>query len=52
MGQYFTLFMGALLVNNFVLTKFVGLCIFFGVSKSLNASIGMGIAVNSIITIS
>lgn len=52
MGQYFTLFMGALLVNNFVLTKFVGLCIFFGVSKSLNASIGMGMAVTSIITLS
>lgn len=42
MREYFTLFIGALLVNNFVLTKFVGLCIFFGVSKSLDASIGMG----------
>ncbi|WP_297422001.1 RnfABCDGE type electron transport complex subunit A [Clostridium sp.] len=50
--EYFTLFIGAVLVNNFVLTKFVGLCIFFGVSKSLDASIGMGMAVTSVITLS
>ncbi|AGF54470.1 electron transport complex protein RnfA [Clostridium saccharoperbutylacetonicum] len=52
MKEYFTLFVGSLLVNNFVLTKFVGLCIFFGVSKSLDASIGMGMAVTSVITLS
>lgn len=52
MGAYFTLFIGAVLINNFVLTKFLGLCIFFGVSKNLNASIGMGFAVTSVITMS
>lgn len=52
MGEYFTLFIGAVLINNFVLTKFLGLCIFFGVSKNLNASIGMGFAVTSVITLS
>ena len=52
MGAYFTLFIGAVLINNFVLTKFLGLCIFFGVSKNLNASIGMGFAVTSVITLS
>ncbi|MBP2644688.1 MAG: rnfA [Firmicutes bacterium] len=50
--EYFTLFMGAVIVNNFVLTRFLGLCIFFGVSKSLDASIGMGMAVASILTAS
>jgi len=50
--EYFTLFMGAVLVNNFVLTRYLGLCIFFGVSKNLNASIGMGMAVTSVITLS
>lgn len=50
--EYFTLFMGAAIVNNFVLARFLGLCIFFGVSKSLNASIGMGMAVASILTVS
>lgn len=41
-----------MIVNNFVLTKFLGLCIFFGVSKNLNASIGMGMAVTSVMTLS
>ena len=50
--EYFTLFMGAVIVNNFVLTRFLGLCIFFGVSKNLNASIGMGMAVTSVMTLS
>ena len=52
MGEYLTLFVSAVVVNNFVLTKFLGLCIFFGVSKNLNASIGMGMAVTSVMTLS
>lgn len=52
MGEYFTLFMSAVIVNNFVLTRFLGLCIFFGVSKNLNASVGMGMAVTSVMTLS
>ncbi|AKN34056.1 electron transporter RnfA [Clostridium carboxidivorans P7] len=50
--EYLTLFVSAVLVNNYVLTRFLGLCIFFGVSKSLDASIGMGMAVTSILTLS
>lgn len=52
MAEYLTLFISAVVVNNFVLTRFLGLCIFFGVSKSLNASVGMGMAVTSILTLS
>jgi electron transport complex protein RnfA len=52
MAAYLTLFISAVVVNNFVLTRFLGLCIFFGVSKNLNASVGMGMAVTSVITIS
>lgn len=52
MKEYFMLFIGSVVVNNFVLTRFLGLCIFFGVSKSLDASIGMGMAVTSVITLS
>ncbi|WPC44825.1 RnfABCDGE type electron transport complex subunit A [Clostridium sp. JS66] len=52
MMEYLTLFVSAVLVNNYVLTRFLGLCIFFGVSKSLDASIGMGMAVTSILTLS
>ncbi|APM38646.1 electron transport complex protein RnfA [Clostridium kluyveri] len=49
---YLTLFISAVIVNNFVLTRFLGLCIFFGVSKNLDASLGMGMAVTSVITLS
>ena len=52
MKEYLSLFIGSVIVNNFVLTRFLGLCIFFGVSKSLNASLGMGMAVTSVITLS
>ncbi|MHC1719628.1 MAG: electron transport complex protein RnfA [Clostridiaceae bacterium] len=52
MMEYLTLFISAVVVNNFVLTRFLGLCIFFGVSKNLNASVGMGMAVTSVMTLS
>ncbi len=52
MKEYLILFLSAAIVNNFVLTRFLGLCIFFGVSKRLNASVGMGMAVTSVITLS
>lgn len=52
MTGYLLLFASAAIVNNFVLTRFLGLCIFFGVSKRLDASIGMGMAVTSVITLS
>ena len=52
MGHYLTLLASNIVVNNFVLTRFLGLCIFFGVSKSLNASVGIGMAVTSVMTLS
>ncbi|MBU3160359.1 RnfABCDGE type electron transport complex subunit A [Clostridium frigoris] len=52
MGHYLTILASNIVVNNFVLTRFLGLCIFFGVSKSLNASIGIGMAVTSVMTLS
>ena len=50
--SYVILFLSAAIVNNFVLTRFLGLCIFFGVSKKLDASVGMGMAVTSVMTLS
>jgi Na+-translocating ferredoxin:NAD+ oxidoreductase subunit A len=50
--EYVLLFISAAIVNNFVLTRFLGMCIFFGVSKNFNASLGMGMAVTSVITLS
>jgi len=51
MNEYVLVFLGAAVVNNYVLTRFLGLCIFFGVSKSLSASASMGVAVVSVMTI-
>ncbi len=36
---------GAIFINNFVLSRFLGLCPFFGVSKKLSSAAGMGMAV-------
>ena len=44
MTSYLLLFVGTMLVNNFVLVKFLGLCPFMGVSKKLESAIGMGLA--------
>ena len=52
MREYLTLFVSAAIVNNFVLTRFLGLCIFFGVSRNLNASIGMGVSVTAVMALS
>lgn len=39
------LFIGAALVNNFVLSRFLGICPFLGVSKKVETAAGMGMAV-------
>lgn len=36
---------GAILINNFVLVQFLGICPFLGVSKKVDTSVGMGVAV-------
>ena len=37
--------MSSVLVNNYVLARFLGICPFLGVSKKLNQAVGMGVAV-------
>lgn len=44
MGQLFWVFISAMLVNNFTLTLFLGLCAFFGVSTKVGTAIRMGAA--------
>ncbi|MGM0607622.1 MAG: electron transport complex subunit RsxA [Candidatus Muiribacteriota bacterium] len=44
-GGIFTIIISAIFVNNFVLSRFLGLCPFVGVSKKIETSIGMGFAV-------
>ena len=51
MTEYLLLFVSTLLVNNFVLVKFLGLCPFMGVSKKLETAIGMGLATTFVMTL-
>lgn len=50
MREYFLIVIGAVLVNNFVLTRFLGICPFLGVSKKLNTALGMCGAVMFVMT--
>lgn len=43
--EFFVILLSAVFVDNFVLSKFMGICPFLGVSKKLKSSIGMGAAV-------
>ena len=45
MAELFTMALAAILVNNVVLSKFLGVCPFLGVSKNSKSAIGMGAAV-------
>ena len=51
MTDYLLLLLGTVLVNNFVLVKFLGLCPFMGVSKKLESAIGMGLATTFVLTL-
>ena len=51
-GKLFELVIAASLVNNFVFTRFLGLCIFFGVSKKMETAVGMSITFGSVMVIS
>jgi len=50
-GALMTIALGAILVNNFVLARFLGLCPFLGVSKKTSSAVGMGIAVTFVMTL-
>ena len=41
-GLFLTVILSSALINNFVFTRYLGLCIFFGVSKRRDTSLGMG----------
>ena len=45
MNTYLTILIGSILVNNYVMNKFMGICPFLGVSKKVDTAVGMGIAV-------
>ena len=43
--EFGTILVGIILVNNYVLAQFLGICPFLGVSKKLDSAVGMGVAV-------
>jgi len=45
MKDFFIILLSAILIDNYVLSKFMGICPFLGVSKKINSAVGMGIAV-------
>ncbi|AXK40493.1 electron transport complex subunit RsxA [Crenobacter cavernae] len=51
LGHYLLVLVAAVLVNNVVLVRVLGLCPFMGVSKKLEASIGMGAATAFVLTL-
>lgn len=51
MNNYVTIFISMALINNFVLSRFLGLCPFLGVSKKLSSAVSMGLAVIFVMTI-
>ena len=52
MSEYLLLLIGTVLVNNFVLVKFLGLCPFMGVSRSVDTATGMALATTFVLTLS
>ena len=48
----FAIVIGAILVNNVVLSQFLGICPFLGVSSKVNTSLGMGMAVTFVMALS
>ncbi len=50
MTSYFFVILGAVLVNNVVFVRILGLCPFMGVSKKLETAIGMGAATTFVLT--
>ena len=52
MKEYLFILFSAILVNNFVLSKFLGCCPFLGVSKKLDSAVGMSCAVTFVMVMS
>ena len=48
-GLLLSILIGAMLINNFVFTKYLGLCVFFGTSQKKSTAVGMGITFTTVI---
>ena len=52
MAELALIFVGSVLVNNFVLARFLGICPFLGVSKEIETALGMGMATTFVLVLS
>jgi electron transport complex protein RnfA len=50
-GEFLIILVSTILVNNFVLARFLGICPFLGVSKKTDTALGMGMAVTFVMTL-
>ena len=51
MNLYFVILIGSVLVNNFVMVQFLGICPFLGVSRRVSTALGMGMAVTFVMAV-
>jgi electron transport complex protein RnfA len=51
-GYLFSILIGAMIINNFVFTKYLGLCVFFGTSQRKTTAVGMGITFTLVMVVS
>jgi len=51
LGKLIGIIISSILINNFVFARFLGICPFMGVSKKIESSIGMGMAVTFVMTL-
>jgi len=52
LGYLFSILIGAMIINNFVFTKYLGLCVFFGTSQRKSTAVGMGITFTIVMVVS
>jgi len=52
LARIFGIVISAVFVNNFVLSRFLGICPFIGISKKLDIAVGMGISMTFVVTMS
>ncbi len=52
MGELLSIFIAAMLINNVVLIRFLGICPYLGVSQALSSAVGMGFAATFVMIIS
>lgn len=50
--NFFMILLSAMLVNNYVFVRFLGICPFLGVSKKTSTAVGMGVAVTFVLVMS